>query len=107
MGSDISRDEELIAIRRSSLIKALRNIEVIVVSLDRLGSCAHEFSEQENNAMLARFFDEWNIFQKLADARMLLSEPFSVVLGEDDMSELEREFTDLHYWSFNRRKPPV
>jgi hypothetical protein len=99
-------EQEFLSIRRNALLSALRVIETIVVSLDRMGACAHEFSEQQNNAILARFIDDWDTTRKLLYARHLLSEPFSREIGEDELNELEREMESVPYWSLAHREPP-
>jgi hypothetical protein len=78
----------------------LRDLEVLVVSTDRIGSARDDReSEEEYNAMFVKFFDDYGFFRKLARARTLLSEPFSGEVGEDGMDELEREMQDISYWS--------
>jgi hypothetical protein len=88
-----------LAIERVALITALRHLETIVVSLDRIGSCGAELGEQEYKDLVVEFLNDWNVFEKLAETRKILSTPFSTALGDDGMDELEREFDGLQYWS--------
>ncbi len=90
---------------RDAVLAVLRDLEQIVVSLDRIGSATQEQSETDQDAALAAFVREWEVFRKLASARRILSEPFSDELGPDDMDELEYELADVTYWSSTGRAP--
>jgi hypothetical protein len=84
---------------KAAIVDLLRDLNVMVVSTDRIGSAWNDRqNDEEYNAMFVKFFDEFGFFRKLADARTLLSEPFSNEVGEDGMDELERQMQDLHYW---------
>ena len=84
----------------------MADLNLIVVSLDRIGSYYSECKTvEEYHALLSNFLDEWKIFRKLANARKILDSAFSRELGDDDMDELEREFQDLQYWSMKNPKP--
>ena len=97
-------EDETVTYKRRDIINILRDLEMIVVSLDRIGSAEAELlemgkPEHEVNSILSDWFDDWDVFRKLALARRILDEAFSRELGDDDMDELEREFQDLQYWS--------
>ena len=102
-------EEETVTYRKKDIINILRDLNMIVVSLDRIGSEYSEHSrrksDEELNALLADFIFEWNVPEKIANARKVLDEAFSRELGDDDMDELEREFQDLQYWSLNNPSP--
>lgn len=51
------------------------------------------------------FIDGWNVTQRLAKVRMILSEKFDNTLGNDDMVDLERAMEGLKYWSTPEDKP--
>jgi hypothetical protein len=88
---------------REKIIQVLRDLNLLVVSTDRIGSFYHDCkSDEQYNAMFVSFFDELGFFRKLADARSILSEPFSYEAGEDGMGELEREMQDLKFWDAPR-----
>jgi hypothetical protein len=55
-------------------------------------------SDEQYNVMFVRFFDDFGFSEKLAQARYLLSKPFSTDVGGDGMDELERNAQDLKYW---------
>ena len=91
------------AISRDDLVAALRNLEAIVVSLDRIGSCASEMGDDEYKNVLVSFLDEWRVFARLSEARRILSEPFGNELGNDGMDELERELEGVRVWQKDSR----
>ncbi|MBA3784860.1 MAG: hypothetical protein H0X15_04865 [Acidobacteria bacterium] len=98
--------DEKVSYRRKDIIKILADLNVMVVSLDRIGSYYSECkSIEEYHALSSNFLDEWKILPKLANARKILDSAFSYELGDDDMDELEREFQDLQYWSMKNPKP--
>ncbi|MCO6511854.1 MAG: hypothetical protein J5I65_13775 [Aridibacter famidurans] len=102
----MNKDEESITYRRSDIISILRDLNEIVVSLDRIGSEFEGLSgEDEYNRLVEEFLTEWKVINKLSRARTLLQDAFSYDLGPDDMCELEREFKDLEYWSRNATRP--
>lgn len=102
--------DEKVSYLKKDIIKVLEDLNMIVVSLDRIGS---EYSEHEGrkndeelNALLADFIFDWSVDRKLAKARKVLEMAFSSELGDDDMDELEREFKNLRYWSLKNPSPP-
>lgn len=99
------RSKETITIKKADLIDILRDINMIVVSIDRIGSCAPETGRAANDRLLLEFIDQWDVWRKLSEIRAKLSESFSSELGEDNMDELEREMQDIPYWTSQRRKP--
>jgi hypothetical protein len=99
-------EEETVTYRKKDIINILRDLDMIVVSLDRIGSeWTNRKSDEEYHTLSSKFLDEWDVTIKLASARKILDEAFSRELGEDDMDELEREFQDLQYWSVNNPTP--
>ncbi len=90
-------DNKKFALDKKELIAVLRDLNFIVVSLDRIGSFCTDLDEHEHNDLLAKFVTDRNVFRKLASMRSILSEPFS---DEPDSDELEREMEDLKYWSY-------
>lgn len=98
--------DDFVQISRADLIAVLRDLNTIVVSTDRIGSCAEDVGREQHDRLLLDFFDQWDVWKKLSEARSKLSEPFSYELGEDNMDELERELQGTPYWSFSNRLPP-
>jgi hypothetical protein len=86
-----------VTLDREAVIAALRHLEVIVPSLDRIGSL-HATSE-ERARILLDFFRDWDAGPRLARVRRILSEAF----GYD---EYENLFEDVPVWRDSERKPP-
>jgi len=82
------------------MIKILRDLEVMVVSLHRIGSepFDKEGGKEEYSRVTTEFIDEWEVTQKLARIRRVLQEQFSDELDEHGTDELERNFADLKFW---------
>lgn len=97
--------KEKVQYDRRQIIGILKDLNQIVVSLDRIGveyaDLTDRKSDDELNAILADFIFKWRVFNKLAKARMILDTAFSRELGDDEMDELEREFQKVEYWSAN------
>jgi hypothetical protein len=87
-----------VTIDRDTLIEALRHLEAIVPSLDRIGSSVAEMSETEHERVLSEFMRDWHVGRRLADVRRILSDVF-------DYDELERLFGDVETWELDHRKP--
>ena len=99
-------DDEIV-VQRRVLITALRQLEMVVVSLDHVGSATAGASEIEQALVLRKFIIEWGVFGRLAEARALLGDYFSREPGPDDLEELERELQDVRYWSASSQTPPT
>lgn len=89
---------EKVQLDRASLIEALGHLEVIVPSLDRIGSLMAELPIDEQHRVLSEFIIDWSVTRRLARVRRLLSE----VLDYDDLEQL---FGDVEVWSSDCRKP--
>jgi hypothetical protein len=91
---------------REDIISILRDLEMIVPSLDRLGTAA-AFDPEHDAARVRDFIDQWQVTQRLAKIRGLLSEPFPLTLGADNKDELERLMEDVPHWTESRPDPPL
>ncbi len=99
-------EDATVTYKKKDIINILRDLNMIVVSLDRIGSeWTNRKSDEDYHALSSNFLTEWDLTRKLANARKILDEAFSNELGEDDMDELEREFQDIQYWSVNNPSP--
>lgn len=87
-----------VTLDRDALVEALRHLDVIVPSLDRIGSAAATMSEEEYQRILSDFMHDWDVARKLAEVRRTLSDAF----GDD---ELEHLFEEIEIWQPNHRKP--
>ncbi len=98
--------DEKVYYRKKDIVKILADLNMMVVSLDRIGSYYSDCkSVEEYHALSSNFLDDWKILPKLARARMILDSAFSDELGDDDMDELERKFQNLQYWTIKNPKP--
>ncbi len=86
---------------KDSIVKILKDINEFVVSLDQINKVYHEFGDSAWQEELIHFINERKLSQRLAHVRSVLSGPFSNELGDDDMDELEREMSDVNYWTFS------
>ncbi|MDU0203971.1 hypothetical protein ACYEXS_36435 [Paenibacillus sp. MAH-36] len=105
---------EQISMSGSEIIEVLKEIELIMTSLHKMGSYyAIKYQEgeliQDNSEYekeTTRFIDEWKVTNRLAKVRGVLSEKFDNTLGKDDMDDLERAMDGLKYWSKPGDAPP-
>lgn len=91
-----------IEIAGEDAVRVLREIELVLISLHKIGSfyaVADEAEKEHYDRETTRFIDEWKVTARLADARGVLSRYFDSTLGEDDMDDLEREMESVDYWS--------
>ena len=98
------RPKSRISYPRKDVIAVLRTLNELVVSLDQLGSASYDMTKAASDAALSDFLRRHNIYRKTAEARRILSAPFSTALGADEMDELEREMQDVKYWNDRKRK---
>ncbi len=78
--SNVSPDEALLSVAR--------DLNALVVSIDRIGSATADRAPQERALTLLAFFDDWNVFEKLAKARELVSD--CVISGASSQDEVAR-----------------
>lgn len=93
-------ENERISIAGQDLLQALCAIEVVLVSLHKIGalySVTGDRSAYERET--TRFVDGWRVAERLAEARAVLSRQFDSTLGDDDMDDLERALGALECWS--------
>lgn len=91
---------ERVMLDRDALITALKFLDAIVPSLDRIGSSASMMSEEEYKQVLSDFVHDWDVGRKLAEVRKTLAGAF----GDD---ELEHLFEGIETWELNHRKPRI
>ena len=89
---------EKVQLGRASLIEALAHLEVIVPSLDHIGSFMRELPIEEQHRVLSEFIIDWTVGPRLAQVRHLLSEPL-------EYDELVKLFGDVEIWTSDHRKP--
>ena len=91
-------DDTKVAYTRAEILKAIRLVDSVVVSDDRLGSRLSGLPTDEAHELILKYWSEFSPYQRLAEAREILSSAFSTQLGDDDRDELERELQDNDYW---------
>ncbi len=92
-------DPALACISRASFLRLMRDLEMLVVSLDRVGSVEAELPRAEAAALLAEFCREWRTFELLAEDAAILSG----ALGDAS----ERALIDLPVWDADNPEPPL
>lgn len=102
---DTEHPDVEVPVKRRDLVEVYRQLELLVVSLDRIGSASHDADEEEIASVTYRFIVEWDVFSRLARARRILDPYFSGILGSDSTDALEREFQDTEFWSVSNRLP--
>ncbi|MBB3120141.1 hypothetical protein [Pseudoduganella violacea] len=86
--------------KKQEIIEVLRNIEGIVVSLDRLTMAHADMPEDLWKEAVFEYFLKSKALMALPSCRAILSAPFCTELEDDDMGELERAMDGAEYWSY-------
>lgn len=104
---------EQIVLSGNDAIELLKEIELILISLHKMGSyyaikyqegiLDRESGEYERET--TRFIDEWKVTNRLAKIRTILCAKFDNALGKDDMDDVERAMEVLRYWTNPGDKP--
>ena len=82
----------------------VRILNLLVVSLDRIGSC--DISDAVRKDLLMAFMKDWNCSRALAECRHVFSSYFPDELGADEMDFLERALMNDPHWTYDTREPP-
>lgn len=77
----------------------MRDLEMLVVSVDRIGSVEPELPPAEAFGLFAEFCREWRVFELLAEDAAILSR----ALG----GATERALDDLPVWDAEHPQPPL
>jgi len=92
---------EKIEFSRAEVVAMIREIREMVVSQDRIGGAAVDMPENQWKEAAIEYEIETNFLKRLAGVRSILESKFEdEPLGDDDMSDLDRELQDIEYWSF-------
>ena len=82
-----------------TMLKVLQELNMIVVSLDKMGSYyGINGNQREYEEETCNFIDNSWIAPRLSKIRTYLSSAFSEEVGEDDMDDLGRACEKLSYW---------
>jgi len=101
------KENEQITMSGTEIIEVLKEIELILISLHKMGSyyaVKHHEGELDKDKgnyerETTRFIDEWKVTHRLAKIRGILSEKFDDSLGDDDIDDLERAMEGIKYWT--------
>lgn len=99
------QNDDSIVLSRQEALSLLREIEVILISLHDMGSYYHDKSRADYERETTRFIDEWQVTQKLARMRAVLTVKFDLQIGPDGMDEVERALKDTKYWAAEGDSP--
>ena len=109
---NINESNKKITLSGEELLEALKEINIILISLNKMGSFyGDKFQSNDSSVEMeyafetTKFIDEWEVTQRLAKVREILSVKFDRSLGDDDMDDLERSIEDLNFWSKPGDKP--
>ncbi len=106
----LSNENGHIVLNGEELISALREIELILISLHKIGAYygLKDYTgkdKAEYDSETNRFIDEWLVTERLANVRKVLSEKFDSSPGADDMDDLERAMEGLKIWRSPSSRP--
>jgi hypothetical protein len=89
-----------IVLTGKEVLDALKEIEFILISLHKMGSYYGEKpgSLEEYRKATTDFIDDCAVTKRLAKVRRIVSMPFDDSLGDDEMDDMERHFSDLKFW---------
>ena len=97
---------EKVEFSREEIISVVRELREMVISLDRIGGAAVDMpNEHQWKEATIEYLLETRLLNRLSSCRAALENKFSdEPLGEDDMSDFDREVDDIEYWSFAKYK---
>ena len=104
-------NNEKIVLPGKEALDALKEIEFMLISLHKMGSYYAEKpgALEEYRKATTDFIDDCAVTQRLAKVRRIVSMPFDDSLGDDEMDDMERYFSDLKFWEpsqpMNRTSP--
>lgn len=92
-------------------LDALKEIELILISLHKIGSFYAEKpgTLEEYRKATTDFIDDCVVTQRLSKVRTIISQHFDDSLGDDELDDIERHFSDLKFWKpdqpLNKKQP--
>ncbi len=92
-------DPALACVSRATFLRLMRDLEMLVVSVHRVGRDMAELPPAEAAALLAEFCRDWRVFELLAEDAAILSR----ALG----GAVERALDDLPVWDAEHPQPPL
>lgn len=96
---------ETITFTRQEIISLLKQIREIPISLNRIGSAASVMPENQWKEATVEYVIESELIERLSECRYLLESKFTgESLGEDELTELDKELQDIEYWNLQKYK---
>ncbi len=92
-------DPALACVGRATFLRLMRDLNMLVVSVHRVGREMGELPQAEAVALFAEFCREWRVFEVLAGDAAILSG----ALGD----AIERALDDLPVWDAENPQPPL
>ena len=99
LAAEVEDIEQTIEIRKSELLEVLRDLDMIVVSLERIRAHRRGLDPTLHARIAADFLEQWDVARRLDKARTMMARHFSKSSDEQNMDELARELVDVSYWS--------
>jgi hypothetical protein len=90
-----------IKLSQTAVEKMIKDLSLLVVSSDRIGSTDFDDPKQ-GDVEMQKYFRKINVFKILAGIRGTLSEAYNSQSTKADVLRLEEEAERLPYWNFNR-----
>lgn len=84
--------------QRSTILSAIRLTDLLVVSLDRMGSHYANASRNEGNKEVGRFIEERNISDELQRVTVALLVDFLAEATAEERAKLARAIAELRIW---------
>ena len=79
-------------------LQILADIELVLISLHKMGSYYSDKPVEEYQKATTDFIDKEKVTQRLAQTRTILSRKFDSTRGADDMDDIERHLENLNFW---------
>jgi hypothetical protein len=109
-GNTMANSDSTIQMNREDVLKCVDILDILVVSLHRMGSSLpglSDLDESQRLGIIEGFLVEWRVLPLLSEARRTLSVEFNDQSLEDEQTELERELPPRRYWSLRDQSPPI
>lgn len=97
--TDLEDVDPTIEIHRAELLEVVRDLDMIVVSLERMRGHRSRLDTATYARIAAEFLDQWDVARRLDKARLVLARHISKNSDEQNMDELAHELIDVSYWS--------
>lgn len=87
-----------IVLNGKDALEVLADIELILISLHKMGSYYADKPVEDYRKATTDFIDNEKVTQRLAKVRRIISKNFDSTLGDDDMDDIERHLEEIKFW---------